>query len=329
MISRRRIVIALSAGALADPFASFAQQQGKVWRIGFLLEGEQSVYTGRIDAFKAGMRDLGYVEGRDYVLEPRYAQLDLARVPSLAAGLLALNVNIIVAPSTPPAQAVLKLTRELPILVVAVNDPVGSGFAATLSRPGGSVTGFTNGVASELFSKRLDLLRQMLPGMRGVGFLYNPDNAGDAQGLKQFEFDCAKLGFKSLRAPVRKREEIAVVFNTLQRDKAQGLMVSAAATNQAWRESITEHAAKNHIPAVYSNSIYVDAGGLLSYGTNFIDLYRRAATYVDKILKGTKPGDLPFEQPTIFELAVNMKTAKALGIKIPDSILVQATKVIV
>jgi len=325
---RRTIMIALGASALVVPLRSFAQQRGKVWRIGFLLEGEQSYYVSRLEAFKLGMREFGYVEGNDYVLEHRYAQLDHARFPALAAELLSLNVNIIVAPSSPPAESVLKLTREIPILVAAVNDPVGSGFATTLSRPGGSVTGLTNGVASELFSKRLDLLRQIVPGMHGVGFLYNPDNAGDAQGLRQFESDCTKLGFKPLRGPVRRREEIAVVFSTLQRDKAQGLMVSAASTNQAWRESITEHAAKNRLPAVYSNSIYVDSGGLLSYGTNFIDLYRRVANYVDKIIKGAKAGDLPIEQPTKFDLVVNMTTAKALGIKIPQSILVQATKVI-
>jgi putative ABC transport system substrate-binding protein len=174
----------------------------------------------------------------------------------------------------------------------------------------------------------LDLLRQMFPGMRGVGFLYNPDNAGDAQGLRQFESDCTKLGFKSMRAPVRKKDEIAGVINKLKRDKAQGLMVSAAATNQAWRESITEHSAKNRLPAVYSNSIYADSGGLFSYGTNSIDLYRRVATYVDKILKGAKPGDLPIEQPTKFEMVINLKTAKALGIKIPDIVMLRADRII-
>jgi putative ABC transport system substrate-binding protein len=258
--NRRKLMVALGASALVVPLRSFAQQRGKVWRIGFLLEGEQSHYVSRLEAFKVGMRDLAYVEGWDYVLEHRYAQLDFGRLPALAAELLSLNVNIIVAPSTPSAESALKLTREIPILVAAVNDPVGSGFAVTLARPGGNITGLTNGVASDLFSKRLDLLRQIVPGMHRVGFLYNPDNAGDAQGLRQFESDCTKFGFKPLRGPVRRREEIAMVFNTLHRDKAQGLMVSAAPTNQAWRESITEHAARNRLSAVYSNSIYVDSG---------------------------------------------------------------------
>ena len=219
-------------------------------------------------------------------------------------------------------------TGAIPILVVTVSDPVGTGLAASLARPGGNVTGLTQGVGNDLYTKRLDLLRQLVPGMRRVGILHNPDNAADSSTLRQFESDCAKLGFKSILARVRKREEIAAAFNTLLRDKAQGLIVTSAGTNFAWRETIIEQAVKHRLPAVYGGSPIVDSGGLISYGTDQIDLYRRAAAYADKIFKGAKPGDLPIEQPIKFEMVINLKTAKALGIKIPGSVLVQATQVI-
>jgi putative ABC transport system substrate-binding protein len=305
-----------------------SQQQGKIWRIGFLWQLEQSDYVKQIDAFKAGMRALGYAEGRDYVIEQRSAQNDLARLPALAAELLALKVDVIVPQGTPAAEAARKVTRDITILIVTVVDPVGTGLAATLSRPGGNVTGLTQDVGTDLYTKRLDLLRQILPGMRRVGILYNPDNSSDAPVLRQFESDCAKLGFKSIRAPVRKREEIAAVFNTLKRDQARGLIVTSAGTNTAWRDGIIEHAAKHRLPAVYSNSGYADSGGLISYGANSEDLYRRVAAYAVKIFKGAKPGDLPIEQPSKFETVINLKTTKALGIKIPDVILLRADRVI-
>ena len=326
MSNRRKLIIALGAGALTAPFSSLAQQQGKVWRIGFLWADSDSVQ--RLDAFKTGMRALGNIEGRDYAIEERSAQNELARLPTLAAELLALNVDLIVPSGTPAAMAARKASRGIPILLVTVVDPVGSGLAATLAHPGGNVTGLTQDVGTDLLTKRLDLLRQILPGMRRVGILYNPDNAGNIPSVKQFETDCAKLGFKSIRAPVRKREEITTAFNTLQRDKAQGLIVTAASTNFAWRVSIIEHAAKHRLPAIFNIGQYADSGGLISYGADTLDLFRRVATHADKIFKGAKPGDLPIEQPTKFEMAINMKTAKALGIKIPDIVMLRADRVI-
>jgi putative ABC transport system substrate-binding protein len=317
-----------SARELTAPLATFAQQQGKVWRVGFLWETDHSAVEQYRDAFKAGMRELGYAEGRDYSIEQRSAHADVARLPALAAELVALKVDLIVSSTNPAAIAARNTTREIPILTTAVSDPVGSGLAFTLRRPGGNVTGLTTGVASELYTKRLDLLRQMLPGVRRVGFLYNPDYVANVLGLSQFESDCDKLNFKSVRAPLRKAEEIPAAFNTLQRDKAQGLIVTPASTNLAWRENIIEQAAKHRLPAIYGQSLFAESGGLISYAANFPDLYRRVAAYADKILKGAKPGDIPIEQPTTFELVLNLKTAKALGIKIPNSILVQATKVI-
>jgi putative ABC transport system substrate-binding protein len=328
MNKRRKLLVALGASALTAPLASFAQKQGKVWRIGFLWETDHSAVEQYRDAFKAGMRELGYIEGKDYVIEQRAAHADLARLPALAAELLALKVDLFVASTTPSAIAARNTTRELPILMAAVSDPVGSGLAASLRRPGGNVTGPTTGVASELYTKRLDLLRQMLPSMRRVGFLYNPDVAANVLGLRQFESDCSKLQFKSLRAPLRKPEEVAAIFNTLQQDKAQGLIVAAFSASPAWKESIVEQAAKHRLPTIYGQSSYVDLGGLISYSTNFPDLYRRTAAYAVKIFKGAKPGDLPIEQPTKFELVINLKTAKALGVTIPQFLLITADKVI-
>jgi putative ABC transport system substrate-binding protein len=327
--SRRKLVIALGAGALATPFTSFAQQQGKVWRVGFLWESEQSdlEVLQRLDSFKTGMRDLGYVEGRDYAIEQRSAQNELARLPSLIVELLSLRVDVIVVEGTPSALAGRNSTRVIPILIATVGDPVGSGLAATLSRPGGNVTGLT-ALNTDLYSKRLDFLRQMLPGIRRVGFLYNPDNSSSVLGLSQFESDCAKLKFTSLRLPVRKSEDIGAAFNRLKRDKAQGLIVTPTSNNIASRAHIIELAAKHRLPAVYSATIFGESGGLISYAANNYDLLRRTAAYADKIFKGAKPGDLPIEQPTTFDMVVNLKTAKSLGIKIPNSILVQATKVI-
>jgi putative ABC transport system substrate-binding protein len=273
------------------------------------------------------MRALGYVEGRDYAIEQRSANGDFTRLPALAAELIALKVDLIVPSGTPPALVARDATREIPILIVAVGDPVGSGLAATLARPGGNVTGLTT-MGAELHTKRLDLLRQFQPDMRRVGFLHNPDNVTDVLGFKRFASDCAKLGFKAVPAPLRKAEEVAAVFNALQRDKAQGLLVANSGTNAAWRASIIEQSARHRLPAIYNNSSFADSGGLISYGANYADLYRRAAAYADKIFKGAKPGDLPIEQPLIFETVINGKSAKALGIKIPDLVFLRADRVI-
>jgi putative ABC transport system substrate-binding protein len=319
------LVIALGAAALVAPLRSFAQQQGKVWRIGFLAEGEQSFFSQRIDVFKAGLLKLGYAEGRDYVIELRSAQNDLAHLPALMAELLALKVNLIMVSGTPSAIAANNATRELPILIVTVSDPIGIGLARSFSRPGGNVTGLTQDVGQDLGSKRLDLLTEIVPGMRRVGFLYNPENPTNLLILRQFEVDCGKLGLIPILTTIRNGNEVEAAFKILRRDRAQGLIVSAGSTTTAFQDRIVEQAEKNRLPAVYAGSAYT---GLITYGANRDDLYRRAAAYVDKIFKGAKPGDLPIEQPTKFDLVVNMKAAKALGIKIPSSIMVQATRVI-
>ena len=316
--------MALAAGALA-PLAGFAQQRN-VRRIGILWNRTPAETTPYSDAFKAGMNALGYTEGRDYAIELRLST-DLARFPALAAELVALKVDVILTSGTPTVLAVSKATREIPILLVGAGDPVGNGLVTSLAHPGGNITGLTS-MATELFTKRLDLLRQLLPKMRRVGMLYDPNDPNDTLSLTRFESDCAKLQFQPIRASARKAEEIVAAFKTLVRAKAQALLVTNTATNHASLERIVEHPAKQRLPAVYCLSRFVEAGGLFSYAADFIDLNRRAAVFVNKIFKGAKPGDIPIEQPTTFDFVLNMKTAKALGLKIPGSILVQVTKVI-
>ncbi len=327
MNKRRKLLAALGAGALTVRSFSFAQSQGKVWRIGFLWERAQSTSVQQLDAFKAGLRELGYTEGKDYSLEHRSANNDYSRLAGLAAELVALKVDLIVSSGTPSTAAARKATREIPNLIVTVGDPVGSGFAATLARPGGNITGLT-GLNSELDAKRLDLLRQILPDMRRVGILYDSNSPAEAGFISRVESTCEKLQMKPIRAPVSKREEIAAALGQLKRDKAQALLVSGSSSITGWHASIIEQAAKHRLPAMYARSALADSGQLISYASNVLDLYRRAAAYADKIFKGAKPGDLPIEQPTKFEMMINLKTAQALGIKIPGSVLVQATKVI-
>jgi putative ABC transport system substrate-binding protein len=324
--TRRKLIIAFGAGALTAPLASFAQPS-KVWRIGYLGEIEPSRSVGRLEGFKAGLSALGYTEGKDYMMENRFAQSDFSRLPVLATELVTSRVDIIISAGTPSAVAAHQATREIPILIATAGDPVGSGLAASLARPGENVTGLT-GLASELDTKRLDLLRQLLPQMRRVGLLYDPENQGDAQSVMRFEADCGKLGLQPIRVPARKPGEIAAAFMTLARYKAQGLIVTTASTSGTSREMIIQQAAKHRLAAIYGPSNFADAGGLMSYAADPVDLFRRTAAYADKIFKGAKPGDLPIEQPTKFELVINMKTARALRIKIPNSVLVQATQLI-
>jgi putative ABC transport system substrate-binding protein len=326
MNNRRNLVIALGAGALFAPIASFAQQSSKVWRIGFLWQDEPSSYITRIDAFKAGLLELGYTEGRDYTIEHRSARNDISRLSELAE-LLSLKVDLILVANTPSAIAARDVTRVIPILMTTVGDPVGSGLVASLRRPGGNITGLTN-LSAELTTKQLDFLRQILPNMRRAGYLYNPGNAANMGNLKQFESDCMTLQIRSIRAPVQREQDIEAAFNTLRHDRAQGVIISGDNSIGSWRKIIAETAVKHHLPTIGASSALVEAGGLASYNSNFLDTYRRAAAYADKIFKGAKPGDLPVEQPVKFEMIINLRIAKALGIKIPGSVLVQAAKVI-
>ena len=325
MSNRRKLVMALGAGVLMTPFGSFAQQPRKAWRIGVLSQSAQSagVY---FDPFKAGMRELGYAEGTDYVFENRFAELELARLPALAAELVALKVDLILAAGHPPAVAARDATREIPIVMWG-GDPVANGLVASYSRPGGNVTGLSN-LSQDVAKKQLDLLRQLVPGMRRVGDLYNPDNDSSVQTFARIESLCRELGLQHLGAPVTKRDEFVKAFDQLKRDKAQGVLVGYTSLFNSSAKIIVDEAAKHRLPAIYGPSRYVDAGGLISYAGDFAYLLRRAAAYVDRIFKGAKPADLPIEQVTQFDLVINLKTARALGLKIPQTILILATRVI-
>ena len=328
MNNRRRLVIALGAGTFVTPFSAIAQQKSKVWRIGFLWERPQSESVPFFNAFRDGMNALGYTEGKSYLSEHRSAELNLARLPILAGDLVALEVDLIVTSSTPSTQAAGNATRQIPVVFVTVGDPVASGFAASLARPGGNITGIPS-MTSELITKRLDLLRQQLPQMRRVGLLYNPANQSNLLELKQLEADSAKLKLQVIRAHAGKADEITSAFAALASQEAHGLVVTGGGTNFSLRKNIIELAAKHRLPAIYARSDYAEDGGLFSYAPDYADMYRRAATYADKIFKGARAGELPVDQPMRFEFLINVKTAKSLGITIANSVLVQATRVIV
>ena len=333
MIARRRIVIALGAGALAPfaslaPLAGFAQQPPrKIARIGFLSPLSAATATHNFDALRQGLRDLGWVEGRNIAIEIRYGQGNLSLLPALAGELLGLNVDVIVTGSTPGALAVKNATRTVPIVMVTTGDPVAAGIVASLARPGGNVTGMT-ALGRELGGKRLALLKEAFPRITRVAVITNPLDPEHAPVVKELETAARSLGVQLQLLEVRAPGEFEHAFAAIARERAGAVMALTNAVNNTHRARIIELVAKSRLPAMYGFLDDADAGGLMFYGASLAGMYGRAATHVDKILKGAKPADLPVEQPTVFDLVINMKTAKALGIKFPQSILVQATKVI-
>jgi putative tryptophan/tyrosine transport system substrate-binding protein len=283
------------------------------------------------EAFRQGLRDLGYVEGRNVVIEYRDAEGKVERHPALAAELVALKVDVIVvAGSTLTAQTVKQATSTLPIVFIAVGDPVGSGLVTSLARPGGNVTGLSN-IGPELVGKRLELLKQAVPGVDRVAVLWLPGALGertDKDMLTGADVAARALGVRLQFVEARGPDEFARAFSDMTSARAGGLTVLPSARLLREHRRLVDLAAKNRLPAVYTSREFVDAGGLMAYGANLADLYRRAATYVDKVLKGAKPADLPVEQPTKFELVINLKTAKALGLEIPPTLLTRADEII-
>jgi ABC-type uncharacterized transport system substrate-binding protein len=321
----RRAFLAGSAALLAAPLAAEAQQARKVPRVGILLLSDaQSVP----DAFRQGLRDLGYVEGQTIALEYRWAEGKEERFPGLASELVHLRVDVIFAAVAAAAQAAKTATKTIPI-VTAVNDPIAAGFVASVARPGGNITGLSM-MSPEVVGKQLELLRQVVPKISRVAVLANPANPGSAPQLRQAEVAAKTLGMRLQPLEARSLSEIDSAFVAMARERAEGLLVLLDPTlgGRLQRERIAELAARNRLPAMYALRLHVDAGGLMAYGADIFDLYRRAAIYVDKILKGAKPGDLPIEQATKFELVINLKTAKALGVTIPPSLLQRADQVI-
>ncbi len=328
--TRRKFLGTLASGLFAAPLAAEAQQAAKVPRIGFLLPN-LAASPHLLEAFRQGLRDLGYVEGRNLLIEYRDAEGKPERLPALAAELVALKVDVILAPTTPTALAAKQATRTIPIVFAAATDAVTDGLVTSLARPGGNVTGLSSLVGPELYGKRLELLKQAVPGVSRVAFLWQPGGQGERTEkdiLKGADVAARALGVRLQFVEARGPEDFDRVFSEMTRARAGALTVLGSPMFFVERRRLVDLAAKNRLPAVYPFREFADAGGLMSYGPNAADLLRRAATYVDKILKGAKPADLPVEQPTKFELVINLKTAKALGLTIPPSVLGRADEVI-
>ena len=327
-MDRRDTVLALLALGAA-PFAAEAQQAAKIARIGY-LETNPVTSPHVHEAFLQGLRDLGYVEGRNLVIEYRDAEGKADRLPALAAELVALKVDVIVASGTLAALAAKQTTRTLPIVFSPAGDPVGSGLVTSLARPGGNVTGLS-AFAPELVGKRLELLKQAVPGVSRVAVLWQPGAFGERTEkdiLKRAEVAGRDLHLPLQFVEARGPADFARAFSDMSIARANALTVLASNMFVSERRRLVDLAAAKRLPAVYSARELVDAGGLMSYGANLADLNRRAATYVDRILKGTKPADLPVEQPAKFELILNLKTAKALGLTIPQAVLGRADEVV-
>jgi putative tryptophan/tyrosine transport system substrate-binding protein len=329
-LNRRAFLTALSGSLLAAPLAAEAQQAAKIARIGYLALN-QAAGPHRLEAFLQGLRDLGYVEGRNAVIEYRDAEGKSERLPALAGELVALKVDVIVAGGgAQAALAAKQATRALPIVFASTADPVGSGLVTSLARPGGNVTGLSL-IFPELVGKCLEQIKQAVPGVSRVAVLWQPGAYGERTEkdmLKKAEVAGRALRVQLQVVEARGPADFDRAFSEMTRARAAALTVLGSVTFANERRRLVDLAAKSRLPAVYMERDYVDAGGLMSYGPNVADLFRRAATYVDKILKGAKPGDLPVEQPTKFELVINLKTAKALGLTVSQSLLRRADEVI-
>ena len=324
-MDRRTFISGITVGLLAAPLAGAAQQPGKVYRIGLLSPTSQSP---SIEAIREGLRTLGYVEGQNLVIEYRSAEGRFDRLPDFAVELVRLHVDVIVAVVTQASLAAKNATSTIPIVMMAVGDPVGAGLVASLARPGGNVTG-TSGMAVEVASKLLELLQQVAARIHRVSVLWNPANeVFQGQMVKATEAAARSMGIQLQMLAARDVKEIDRAFAAMTKGRAEALVVLPDPVFVAQHSRIAVFAARNRLPSVSGSSGYAEEGGLITYGPDFFELGRRTAAYVDRILKGAKPGDLPIEQATKFELAINLKTAKALGLTIPPSLLQRADQVI-
>jgi putative ABC transport system substrate-binding protein len=303
-----------------------AQQPAKVPRIGFLTTGTLGRYPSA-EAFRQGLRELGYVEGKNLLIEFRHADGGSQPLSELAEELVRLKVDVIVTTATEPSLSAQRATRTIPIVMGGGGDPVGAGLVASLARPGGNITGVTT-ISVDLSGKRLELLKEVTPKISPIAVLWIPTATGNKLQMKETEAAAHSLGLHLQRAGVQVPDDFESAFSAIARGGASSLIVLSSPMFASYRTRIVDLAAKSRLPAIYPESNYADAGGLMSYGPNLTDLYRRAAVYVDKILKGAKPADLPVERPMKFELAINFKTAKQIGLTIPDSVLYRVDKVI-
>jgi putative ABC transport system substrate-binding protein len=325
--TRREFIGALAGGLLAAPLAAEAQAPAKIPRIGFLSASSSTDPGKRIEAFRQGLRELGYVEGQNIAIEYRFAENRPERLPALAAELVRLNVDVIVTGPSPAPQAAKQATSTIPIVFAVTSDPVAAGLVANLARPGGNITGLAS-IGGEVVGKQLELLKEVTPKVSRVAILQNPSNHGHPFVLQQAEGAARALGLQLHIVQARTPPEIDAAFATMRSQRTGGVLVLLDTLFLAQRTQIAALAAKGRLPAVYGIRGQAEAGGLMAHGASIPIAYRRAATYVDKILKGAKPADLPVEQPTKFELVINLKTAKALGLTIPPSLLQRADEVI-
>jgi len=327
---RRRIILAIGASSLAVPLSSFAQQHAKVWRIGFLAPRSrpESIETDLYGSFVRGMRDLGYVEGNNLLIEWRFADNNPGRLSGLAVELVRLKVDVIVTPGQASTSAAQKATTTHPVVMINAGDPIGGGFGASLARPGGNITGPTS-LVEDYSPKQLQLLLDLLPKVSRVALLSNDfSSAVHSTILKNLQAAAQKVGVTIVPVEARGAQDLEKAFAVMVHESAGAVIVAQNPLFLQIRRQIADLAAKNRLPSIAAYRDYVEVGILMSYGHDNTENYRRAASYVDKILKGAKPGDLPVEQPTKFEFVINGKTAKALGLKIPQSLLISADKVI-
>jgi putative ABC transport system substrate-binding protein len=326
-MSKTIICLALSAVLFALSVSAEAQQPTKIPRIGFLAGNSLSSLAARVEAFRQGLRELGYVEGKNIVIEWRSAEGKNDRLPALAAELVHLKVDVIVTAGPLPTRPAKEATATIPIVMAQDPDPVGSGFVASLARPGGNITGLAT-LAPELSGKRLELLKEIVPKLSRVAVLGTSTRPGNAQSLKEVELAAKAFGVKLQYLDALSPKDIETAFRAASKGRAGAVLVLASGIFNSQRTQVVELAVKSRLPAIYYAAEWVEDGGLMSYGTSFTDLFRRAATYVDKILKGRTPADLPVEQPIKFEFVVNLKAAKQIGLTIPPNVLVRADKVI-
>src|SRR5262245_31346765 len=315
-------VVLLAAGVIAEA----QQTAGKIPQIGYLEGGPLSAHTARMEAFRQGLRELGYEEGKNIVIEWRFGDGKLDRLSALAAELVHLNVAVIVTGGTGPTRAAKEATSTIPIVMAQDNDPVGTGVVASLARPGGNITGLSN-FAPELSGKRLEILREVVPKLSRVAVLGSSTGASNALIMRELELAAKALGVKLQYLDVLEPKDIETAFRAATKGRADGVTTFASAMVVSQRAQIVELAAKNRLAAIYHNSQFAEAGGLMFYGVNVLDLDRRAASYVDKILKGAKPAKLPVEQPMKFDFVVSLKAAKQIGLTIPPNVLVRADRV--
>jgi putative tryptophan/tyrosine transport system substrate-binding protein len=324
----RKLVWLLTVLLLVSGHFAEAQQPAKVPRIAFLSASYPSAMARRYEAFRQGLREIGYVERKNIVIESRYAEEKQDRVSALAAELVRLNVDVIVTGGSIATRAAKEATVTIPIVMTQVNDPVGNGFVASLARPGGNITG-SSALAAELSGKRLELLKEIIPKLSRVAVLGTSTQPGFAQRLRETELAAGVFGVKLQYLDILSSKDIEPAFRAAVKGRAEAvLMMASGSVAGAQRTQVVELAAKSRLPAIYSGTEHMEVGGLMSYGVSFGELFRRAAIYVDKILKGAKPAELPVEQPTKFELLINVNTAKQIGLTIPPNVLARADKVI-